>query len=122
MGEVKSFSDLRTWQEGHRLVIEIYRVTKGWPVEERYGLTSQIRRAAVSVPSNIAEGMGRGSAKDLIRFLINARGSSQEVIYQLILAKELQYLSLDEQSNLVNRYHGLTAGLNAHISHLKRYR
>jgi four helix bundle protein len=119
MGEIKSFTDLRTWQEGHRLILEIYRFSKTWPKEEVYGLVSQIRRAALSIPSNIAEGMGRGSTKDLSRFLINARGSVQEVLSQLILARDLEYLSKESYAELATRYHGLAAGINAHLSRLK---
>ena len=121
MGEVKSFFDLRTWQEGHQLALEIYRATKEWPREEQYGLTSQIRRAAISVPSNIAEGMGRGSSKDFTRFLVTSRGSIQEVLYQLLLAKDLGYSHQDFYQKISSRYNGLAAGMNAHISKLQKY-
>ncbi|MEI6510755.1 MAG: four helix bundle protein [Candidatus Uhrbacteria bacterium] len=120
MTNIKSFKDLRTWQESHLLTLEIYRLSKSWPREESYGLTSQIRRAAASIPSNIAEGMGRGSTKDLIRFLINARGSIQEVIYQLLLAKDLGYISPDDFDKTQNRYSGLNAGNNSHMAELSR--
>ncbi len=121
MGDVRSFTDLRTWQEGHKLTLEVYRFTKNWPKEEQYGLTSQIRRAAVSIPSNIAEGMGRRSSKDLTRFLITARGSLQEVLYQLILARDLEYLSVESYQALSSRYNGLAAGINAHVSQLQKF-
>jgi len=121
MGEVRSFTDLRTWQESHKLTLEVYKLTKSWPKEEQYGLTSQIRRAAASVPSNIAEGMGRKSSKDFTRFLITARGSVQEVLYQLILARDLNYLSVESYEILSSRYNGLAAGINAHVAQLQKY-
>lgn len=118
MGTIKSFFDLRTWKQSHELTLEIYRQTARFPKEELYGLTSQLRRAAVSIPSNIAEGMGRHGTKDLIRFLIQARGSIQEVIYQLYLSKELGYILPDECEQLIAKYDGVGMGLNAHIAKL----
>ena len=78
------------------MVLKIYEVTNSFPKEEIWGLTSQIRRSAVSVPSNIVEGKARGSRKDFKRFLLIARGSLEEVKYQSLLAKELKYMN-DEQ-------------------------
>ena len=121
MGDIRSFEDLRTWKEGHALAVEVYRLTKTWPADERYGLISQIRRAAASIPTNIAEGMGRGSAKDLMRFLTVARGSTQEVIYQLLLARDLGYIVTDEYDKTRSRFQGLNAGINAHITQLSRH-
>ena len=115
---VKSFFDLREWKEAHELCLKIYQTTVAFPKEELYGLTSQLRRSSASVGSNIAEGMGRAGTKDLIRFLVNARGSTQEIIYQLYLAKDLGYITKDQCVNLNNRYNGLAAGINAHIKSL----
>ena len=92
----ESFDKLLVWQRAHSLVLKIYEVTNSFPKEEIWGLTSQIRRAAVSVPSNIVEGKARGSRKDFKRFLLVARGSLEEVKYQSLLAKELKYMN-DEQ-------------------------
>ena len=92
----ESFDKLLVWQRAHSLVLKIYEVTNNFPKEEIWGLTSQIRRAAVSVPSNIVEGKARGSRKDFKRFLLVARGSLEEVKYQSLLAKELKYMN-DEQ-------------------------
>ena len=92
----ESFDKLLVWQRAHSLVLKIYEVTNNFPKEEIWGLTSQIRRAAVSVPSNIVEGKARGSRKDFKRFLLIARGSLEEVKYQSLLAKELKYMN-DEQ-------------------------
>lgn len=85
-------SKLIVWQISHKLVLRIYEVTKGFPKDEQFGLTSQIRRAVASVPSNIVEGKARGSNKDYKRFLLIARGSLEEVKYQLLLAKDLKYI------------------------------
>jgi four helix bundle protein len=85
-------SKLIVWQKAHALVLKIYEITKDFPKGEQLGLTSQIRRAAVSVPSNIVEGKARGSNKEYKRFLLMARGSLEEVKYQLLLAKDLNYI------------------------------
>jgi len=88
MGETKH-RELEVWKRSIGLVKKIYQITKDFPVEERYGLTDQIRRAAVSVASNIAEGSGRQTPKDFVNFLSMARGSLAELDTQLFLAKEL---------------------------------
>lgn len=85
-------SKLIVWQKAHELVLKIYEITKGFPKDEQFGLTSQIRRAAVSIPSNIVEGKARGSNKDYNRFLMIARGSLEEVKYQMLLARDLKYI------------------------------
>jgi four helix bundle protein len=83
---------LLVWQKSHELTLKIYQITNRFPKEEMFGLTSQIRRAATSVPSNIVEGKARGSNKDYKRFLLIARGSLEETKYQLLLAKDLKYI------------------------------
>ena len=100
---MKDFTKLRVWQEAHKLTIQIYIVTKKFPSDERYGLTSQLRRAASSIGSNLAEGCGRNSDKDLARFVSIAQGSAFEVRYQMILAKDLDYISPAEFSRLENQ-------------------
>ena len=85
---------LDAWSKSVDLVVGIYRATEKFPKEERYGLTSQLRRAAVSVPANIAEGAGRHSQKEFAHFLSNAQGSASELETELIIANRLGYLSL----------------------------
>ena len=92
----EDMSRLIVWQKAHDLVLKIYEATQGFPKEELFGLTSQIRRAAVSVPSNIVEGKARGSAREFRRFLLMARGSLEETKYQVFLARDLNYI--DERS------------------------
>jgi four helix bundle protein len=88
---VKSYRDLKVWQRSIQLSLSIYRLTQRFPTEERYGLTSQLQRAGVSIPSNIAEGYGRGTRKDYKQFLSIARGSTLELQTQLLIASELGY-------------------------------
>ncbi len=118
MSNIESYRDLRTWRESNDLVVIVYCVTSKFPVDERYGLVSQMRRASVSVPSNIAEGMGRGTTKDLMRFLIIARGSVHELRSQLETVKLLSFISPEDFAVLSQRYAGLDAGINAHIQSL----
>ena len=107
----KSFRDLIVWQKAHELVLQIYSLSKTFPKEETYGLTDQLRRAAVSVPANIAEGFNRNSQADKIKFLNYAVSSLEESRYYLILARDLGYideqdtkLGLEEVSKLLNSY------------------
>ncbi len=95
-----SSRDLRLWQQSMELAVNVYRGTETFPKHELYGLTSQMRRAAISVPSNIAEGKGHSSDKDFRRFLFHARGSLMELETQMVLASKLQYLSPEQLHNL----------------------
>ena len=97
MNEIKSYRDLEVWQVSMQFVESVYRFVKNFPAEERYGLSDQIRRAAVASPSNIAEGNGRGSKKDYAHFLCIARGSLNEVSTQLELAERLGFGKLDPE-------------------------
>jgi four helix bundle protein len=92
---VSSYKDLVVWQRSIELSLSIYRLTATFPVEERFGITSQLRRASVSIPSNIAEGYGRGTRKEYKQFLSIARGSTLEVQTQLIIADTPGYCNLD---------------------------
>jgi len=90
---VRSFKELAVWEKAHRLALEMYRVTKQFPKDEVYGLTSQMRRASVSISTNIAEGCGRNGDAELGRFLQIAMGSASELEYLILLAGDLQYLN-----------------------------
>ena len=104
--------NLKVWQEAMQLVKGIYAATTAFPKEESYGLTSQIRRAAVSIPSNVAEGAARTGAKEFLRFLSIARGSLSELETQIILAKELNFMkSNKELLEKINDVFGLLGGL-----------
>jgi four helix bundle protein len=91
--KIKSFIDLKVWQTGHKVVLNVYKFTKLFPKEELYGLTSQLRRAAVSITSNIAEGFSRSGPADKARFYSIALGSVTELQNQLLIAKDLFYLN-----------------------------
>ncbi|MBQ4115200.1 four helix bundle protein [bacterium] len=106
--------DLEAWKLSMDLVIKIYKITKSFPENEKFALTSQICRAAVSIPSNIAEGCGRGSDKDTLRFLDIALGSSAELETQLLIAQALEYA--DVQNILID-----LDKINALIYGLKKY-
>jgi len=93
---VKDFRQLQVWQKAHQLALIIYQRTASFPREEIYGLTAQIRRAAVSVPSNLAEGCGREGDLELARYCTIARGSASELEYQLLLARDLTLISSDD--------------------------
>jgi len=90
---IKNLTEIIAWQKAHELVLEIYKITNDFPKIEDYCLTSQIRRAAISIPSNIAEGFKRKSTRDSVHFYNIADGSLEEVKYQLILARDLKYIS-----------------------------
>jgi four helix bundle protein len=112
MGRIPHFRQLKVWQEAHKLVLMVYQVTKGFPGNERFGLVSQMRRAAISVPANIAEGFKRRGIQDKIRFYNIAEGSLEELKYFFILSKDLGYVSSNDdlmaQSEAVGRLlHGL---------------
>ncbi|SHJ79028.1 four helix bundle protein [Dethiosulfatibacter aminovorans DSM 17477] len=94
--------NLLVWKKAHELTLKVYEITKNFPKDESFGLTSQIRRAAVSVPSNIVEGRARGSNKEFKRFLLIARGSLEETKYQLLLAKDLNYISDSDYKNTLS--------------------
>jgi len=107
----KTFQDLIVWQKAHRFVLDVYKTTKSFPREEIYGLTSQLRRAAVSIPANIAEGFKKMGKADKCRFMNIAQGSLEECRYYLILAGDLGYadmrdlaLQLEEVSKILNAY------------------
>lgn len=93
---IKSFTDLIVWQKAHQFVLDIYNVTKNFPKEEMFGLTSQLRRASASIPANIAEGFGKKGRLDKARFMNISQGSLEEVRYFLILANDLKYIKSEK--------------------------
>lgn len=97
---IKSFTDLNAWKEAHKLVLEIYKITKEFPADERYSLVDQMRRAAISVVSNIAEGFSRQSYKEKVQFYSIAQGSITEIQSQLLVARDLHYLKTDDFNNI----------------------
>lgn len=111
-----SFKDLRVWQEAMKFTVEVYRVTAEFPKHELYGLSQQIRRAAVSVPSNVAEGKGHRSDREFGHFLLHARGSLLEVQTQIMIAKELQYLKAEEAQCLLASADAIGRSLNSLIN------
>jgi len=120
---IRNFFDLTAWQKGRELVKMVYEATRGMPREEIYGLTSQVRRAAVSIPSNIAEGYGRGSTNDYLHFLRTARGSAYEVQTQLMLIADLGMLRHDLVANVIEaaqRCSQVIAGLIRSVESYKR--
>jgi four helix bundle protein len=113
----KSFQDLIVWQRAHELVLKIYQITKDFPEDERFGLTSQMRRSAVSIPANIAEGFKKWSKNDKARFLNIAQSSLEETRYYLILSRDLKYPTgesllpkIEEVSKLLNSYYSKLLG------------
>lgn len=111
---IRSHRDLHAWQHSYALGLALYRATTGFPAEERFGLTSQLRRCAVSIASNIAEGYGRGSRQDYLRFLRTARGSICELDTQLHFAHDLGFLDRStgqELADIVRSAEMVLAGL-----------
>ena len=99
---MRDFHKLMIWQRSHQLTLAVYRISKSFPKEEIFGLTSQIRRAVSSIPTNIAEGCGRTSNKDFAHFLQIAIGSATEVEYQLLLAHDINYINDDDYQTLTD--------------------
>lgn len=99
---MKDFRQLKVWEKSHLLALAIYKATKDFPKEELYALTSQMRRASMSIPTNIAEGCGRNTDADFARFLQMAMGSASETEYELILARDLEFLSKEKYEKLHN--------------------
>ncbi|MDO8599345.1 MAG: four helix bundle protein, partial [bacterium] len=112
---IQSFTDLHAWQEGHRLVLMVYRATQSFPKEELFGLTIQLRRAIVSVTSNIAEGFSRRSYREKTQLFSIALGSLTETQSQLLIARDLGYLSREEFQRIAEQAIGTHKLLNAFI-------
>jgi len=102
---VRSFKDLVVWQKSMVLAKEVYEMTRSFPDEERFGLAAQLRRCAVSIPSNIAEGQGRSQGKEFLRYLQIAKGSQQELETQILLCDSLGYLNKEQSAHMINLTH-----------------
>lgn len=120
MSEIKRFEDLKVWQKSHERVLEVYKVTQQFPAEEKFGLTSQIRRSAVSVVANIAEGSKRQHLKEYIWMLHISHGSLTETEYHLLLAKDLKYLSNAKYQELFNLSEEVGRMLNGLIKSISK--
>jgi len=110
----KSFTDLRMWQKSHDFVLEIYKTTENFSKNELFGLTSQLRRAAVSIAANIAEGYKRKSKVEKLRFFNISQGSLEECRYYLILSKDLMYFNKEKYNDLVNKLTEASMSLNSY--------
>jgi len=119
LSTIKSFEDLPVWKDARKFTNKIYNLTNKFPKEELYGLTSQIRRATVSIMSNIAEGFDRRSDKELSNFLSMARGSSSEVQNDLYIAIDLEYISQDEFNQLYQEAKKIAKQINGLMTYLK---
>ncbi len=100
---MQDFRKLRIWQKGHEIVLEIYTMTMKFPKTETYGLVSQMRRSAASIPTNIAEGCGRNGNKELARFVQIAMGSASELEYQILLSHDLGYITSEQYDLVMDR-------------------
>lgn len=116
---MESYRDLEVWKQAKNLVADIYCVTKAFPKDEQFELVNQLRRAAVSIPSNIAEGCGRNHSKDSIQFFFISRGSLYEIETQVIIAFDLGYISQPEQTDVLNKIKSCKRLLNGFINYFQ---
>jgi len=117
MDKIQAFTDLLVWQKSHKFVLKIYKITKQFPADERFGLISQVRRSAVSVPANIAEGFKKRGPRDKANYYNIAQGSLDETKYYLILAKDLGYIP--SNTSLLADAEEIHKMLNAFINGIK---
>ena len=117
---MRPHQNLDVWKKAVDFVVRIYKITENFPNDERFGLTSQIRRASVSIPANIAEGAGRKSEKEFLQFLSISQGSTSEVETELLIAMRLEYLSENIYNDLVKDLNDIGRMLTGLSNHLKR--
>lgn len=115
---MKDFHELKVWQKAHQLTLAVYRITAGFPREELYGLTSQLRRASSSIPANLAEGCGRNGDAEFARFCSIAMGSASELEYHLLLARDLKLIPAKDYEDLAGRTTELKRMLTALLQKL----
>ena len=118
--EIKNFWDLKAWKNGNVLAIEIYSITKNFPDEEEFGLTSQLRRASISVTANIAEGFSRYYFKDKIRFYYQARGSISEIQSFIIFCKDSKIINENKARDMILKYNEVKKLINGLINSISR--
>lgn len=116
---IKGFRDLEVWQKSHKLTLDVYKLTNLFPRSEQFGMVSQLRRAAYSIPSNLAEGYGRRSTRELLQFLAIANGSAEELRYFVILSKDLRYISPEDETRLDREITGIVQMMAALSRSLK---
>jgi len=116
---MSDYKKLKVWEDAHKFTIDVYNITQKFPNNEQYGLTSQIRRSASSIPTNIVEGCGQLDNGNLIRFLGIAKGSSFEVEYQLLLAKDLKYINEKDYDELNEKIEKIISMLTNLIKSLR---
>ena len=116
---MSDYKKLKVWEDAHKFTVDIYNITQKFPNNEQYGLTSQIRRSSSSIPTNIVEGSGQLTRNNYIRFLGIAQGSAYEVEYQVLLAKDLGYLKLEEYNLLTKKIKDIIYMLFGLIKSLK---
>ena len=117
---MRDFRGLVVWQKAHGVTLQIYRASNSFPGEERFGLTAQLRRAALSIPTNVAEGCGRQAEGDFRRFLKIASGSASETEYLLLLASELNYLDADSATDLIGQVQEVKRMLSSFAKRLRQ--
>jgi four helix bundle protein len=116
---MRDFKELKVWQKAHQLVLGVYKIIRSFPKGEVYGLTSQMRNASTSIASNIAEGSGRGTDPEMVRFLWIAMGSAVEIEYRLLLARDLDYINEMIHEQLTNEVAQIKRMLTSFIQELK---
>ena len=109
---MRDFKKYLVWQKSHQVTLEIYKLTRSFPKEEMFALTSQMKRSSSSIPTNIAEGCGRSSDKDFCRFLYISCGSANELEYQIILSIALQFINSEDGENLLSQIEEIKKMLN----------
>lgn len=119
--KIRTFADLDAWKVGHEVVIEVYRFTKKFPKDEIFALTSQMRRCAVSITSNIAEGFSRQSYKEKLQFYSMSQGSVTELQNQVLISKDVGYLSVEEYNKVTNKLVTLHKILNGLIKSTRTF-
>ena len=116
---MRDFRDLKVWWKGHQLTLDVYAATAGFPREEMYGLTAQLRRSCASIPANIAEGCGRSGDAKLARFMQISMGSASELEYHLLLARDLGFLETGDYENLAEKTTEVKRMLSTFINRLR---